>query len=451
MSNIDIGEVQYILDFVVFIFYSIPEMLLIVLLSVFLAGRYEKQQLMRYFIAALFLACVFEGITGLTLAEPIKLIIQLLVFLSFIILFFKIPVIRVLTGTIVTLLLLQATEIVTIKVFTTFSQKSLLDVKNDPLLWLLMVCPNLVILSLTFRFLSVKKLSIFKEDDAVAKLQNYSTRSYLLFTFLYIFSIIGAEFLTKDDSQGGNQLAFLLGFQIFSILLVREILTSKAKETELSIHKQYIADITSLFTTIRAQRHDFANHIQVLYIFAKQKNNERLLEYIEELVGQVKEINKVLVSDNPGLSALLQAKVSQLREKHITLNLNLVSSLSELDVRATEVNQIIGNLLDNAADAIELAGYPTQEIRLQTMQDNGSISIKVTNIRPIIPADMQKKIFEYGFSTKSNHTGVGLAIVHSLVKKNKGTLSLVSNEEVGTEFTITFPIKEGKKLEQKIS
>ncbi|WP_172890930.1 sensor histidine kinase [Aneurinibacillus soli] len=439
------------MDFVIFIFYSVPEMLLIVLLSVFLAGRYEQQQAIKYFIAALFLACVFEGIQGLSLAESIRLIIQLLVFLLFMILFFRIPIIRILTGTVITLLLLQATEIITIKVFTTFAHKDLLDIKKDSLLWLFMIWPNLLILSLTFWLLYRKKFSIFKEDHPTARPQSYSIGSYLFFTFLYIFSIIGAEFLAKGSKQSGIQLAFLLGFEIFSILLVREIITSKARETELSIHKQYIADITSLFTTIRAQRHDFANHIQVLYIFAKQKNHERLLAYIEELVEQVKEINEVLVSDNPGLSALLQAKACQFKEKDIALNLQLFSSLTELDMRATEVNQIIGNLLDNAADAIELAGYPTQEIHLRTNRQESNTCIKVTNIRPVISADMQKKIFEYGFSTKPHHTGVGLAIVHSLVKKNGGTLSLISNEEHGTEFTITFPIKEGTKREQKTS
>lgn len=106
-----------------------------------------------------------------------------------------------------------------------------------------------------------------------------------------------------------------------------------------------------------------------------------------------------------------------------------------------EINQIIGNLLDNAADAIRNSGYPCNKIKLTTQRLEGKVQIQVQNQRPLIPPDIQEKIFQYGFSTKENHSGIGLSIVSDLVKKNRGTITLESNETTGTLFTIEFPIK----------
>jgi signal transduction histidine kinase len=51
------------------------------------------------------------------------------------------------------------------------------------------------------------------------------------------------------------------------------------------------------------------------------------------------------------------------------------------------------------------------------------------------------KVFSSGFSTKDNHSGLGLAVVKDLVERNGGEISLRSSEEDGTTFSVIIPVK----------
>ncbi|WP_027416421.1 sensor histidine kinase [Aneurinibacillus terranovensis] len=425
----------------VFIFYSVPEMCLIIALTITLAGYNLSANKLKCFICSLFLACFVDIFRDADIDIAVRLVLQFLIFVISIKYVFKIPFMRLFVCTVSTLLLVQITELAAMNTAMAISDKTLGELQSHPFLWLLAVWPILIILSLFLYFIRKRNFSIFKGEIYPPTSLFGSFYSYLIFTAFYTLSIIGAELLTGKLEQSNPSIVLIFTFQIFSVLMVREFIKSQVRETELSFYKEYVRDVTSLFTTIRAQRHDFSNHIQVLYIFLKQRDYSRMLQYIEQLVGQIKTLNQVLISDNPGLSALLQAKLSRFEEEGISISLDIMSTLTELNINMIEMNQIIGNLLDNAADAIKAAGYPTDEIHLQTLQEIDHVKIKVKNYRPVIPPDIQKKVFDHGFSTKPNHSGIGLAIVSELVNKNNGSIALLSNEIEGTVFTIRFPVK----------
>ena len=66
----------------------------------------------------------------------------------------------------------------------------------------------------------------------------------------------------------------------------------------------------------------------------------------------------------------------------------------------------------------------------------------VFNQLPIIPLEIQQKVFERGFSTKgAKGRGLGLDIVYHLLEKYNGTIDLVSKEGLGTVFTVKIPKK----------
>ncbi|MED0680051.1 ATP-binding protein [Aneurinibacillus thermoaerophilus] len=434
------------MNLLMFFLYSIPEEFLIVALCITLAGYNISACKLRYIIVSLLLAISVKALQLLDLSLPLRSFFQFVILIILVKQGMGIPLLPLITCSVITLLVLQMNELLVMSIFTNFYDKTLQEIQMEPLLWFARTLPNLLLMSLFLYIIKKYKIFLFKENIPSNKL---TFRSYWIFSAFYTFGIIGAITLEQGDIGPGYILVCIVIFQAFSLLVIQELVKSNRHETQLAVYKESIKNMTSLFTTIRSQRHDFANHIQVLYILAKQKEYEKLLRYIEQLVGQITSINEVLLSDNPELSALLQTKIAQFAQEKIRLRLHLTSSLTELEIPVIELNQIIGNLLDNAADAIKAADYPSDEILLETIKINNKVQIKVKNYRPIIPIYLQKKIFEYGFSTKQNHSGLGLAIVTSLVEKNKGTLCLISNEKVGTEFTITFPVKELKKIEQK--
>jgi two-component system sensor histidine kinase AgrC len=438
------------MDFFIFFFYSIPEMFLVIALIITFAGyNFSKNKTKVLFISVLLSFCT-EFFRLIEIYTSIRLFLQLFIVIISLKLTFGITFVRSTICSVISLLILQMIELVSINASMMISHKSLQELQGNFLLWIFTIWANLVILSFLLYIVRKYNFSIFNHNKTSHSI-NLSFTSYLMYTTFFTFGVIGAQLLTQEKSQSIYAIIAIFMFQAISILMVNELIKSRVRETELSTYKEYMKDINSLFTTIRAQRHDFSNHIQVLYIFSKQGEYEKLLYYIEQLVGQIKSINQILISDNPGLSALLQTKVAQFEQEGISIKLDIDSTLTDINVPIIELNQIIGNLLDNAADAIKSAGYPINEILLQTIKENDTVQIKVKNYRPVIPVHLQSKIFEYGFSTKSNHSGLGLAIISDLVQKNRGTVSLVSNEVIGTEFTITFPIAEVRKIEQKTS
>jgi two-component system sensor histidine kinase AgrC len=430
----------------IFLFYSIPEEFLIVALCSALAGYNISNNKARYVFVSLFLAFSIELLRIVDFSIPLRLIIQFLVFIALMHWGMKIAFQPLIVCSVTTLLLLQINEFFIINLFIELFHKNLQEIQSSTWLFLTYDWSILFIIFMLIYFIKKYNFSLFQP---YVQFNTISSRSYLVFLTCYVISIIGATLL--GNGEIGLDYAFIAFsiLQMLSLLIIYELVKSHRRETQLAVYKESLKQITSLFTTIRAQRHDFSNHIQVIYILVKQQEYEKLLHYVEQLAGEIKSINKVLISDNPGLSALLQVKTAQFRQENIALRLDLQASLTDLKIPLIEINQMIGNLLDNAADAIKLAGYPSNEIFLQTLKVGDKVQIKVKNYRPVIPFHLQRKIFEYGFSTKPDHSGLGLAIVSNLVERNKGTIHLVSNDETGTEFSITFQEKGMMKNEQK--
>jgi two-component system sensor histidine kinase AgrC len=434
------------MDVLKFALYSVPEEFLIVALTSTLAGYNITQKKIVYILISLSLAVFIELVRIIDFSLPVRLTIQFLFFIALLKRGTRLALLPLIVSSVTTLLLLEMNEFLIYNIFSRISGFSYPEITSNLSLLLPCAWTNLFITFLFLFFTKKYSFSLFKSD--VAAFGN-NTRSYLLFFTFYGTDIIAASILERDKLISSEVFIFVFALQLLSVLVIYELIKTHQKETQLAVHKEFLKHIHSLFTTIRAQRHDFANHIQVIYILVKQKEYEKLTDYVEELVGEINSVNKVLISDNPGLSALLQVKTAQFSQDSISLKLDIRASLTDIEMPIVELNQIIGNLLDNAADAIKAANYPSNEIFLHISKVNDKIELRVRNDLPVIPFHLQKKIFEYGFSTKPEHSGIGLAIVKQLVEKNKATIHLISNERAGTEFVVLIPSKGMIEVEQK--
>lgn len=113
--------------------------------------------------------------------------------------------------------------------------------------------------------------------------------------------------------------------------------------------------------------------------------------------------------------------------------------------RVGELSQVFLNLLTNAADAIEEHG----EITVKTSIVDASVKISVTDTGTGIDAADLTKIFDPFFSTKDigKGTGLGLSISHGIIRKHSGILSVASEPQKGTTFTIELPLKLDSAIE----
>lgn len=104
-----------------------------------------------------------------------------------------------------------------------------------------------------------------------------------------------------------------------------------------------------------------------------------------------------------------------------------------------QINQVITNLLVNAAQAIEGHG----SITVTTHQEGEQVVLTVADTGKGMPDDVRKRIFEPFFTTKpvGQGTGLGLTISYDMVKKNGGDISVESEPGQGTSFTVRLPVQ----------
>lgn len=131
------------------------------------------------------------------------------------------------------------------------------------------------------------------------------------------------------------------------------------------------------------------------------------------------------------------------------------STLPQVPCHRAEFNQVILNLIINAAHAIaDSNGHNPSEkgtITISSGYDGNWAEIRISDTGPGIPEEIRHRIFDLFFTTKEpgRGTGQGLAIAHSvIVEKHNGILNLETHEGQGTTFVIRLPI-DGDQIENE--
>jgi signal transduction histidine kinase len=147
----------------------------------------------------------------------------------------------------------------------------------------------------------------------------------------------------------------------------------------------------------------------------------------------------------PGLGhtvAVLRAKAGQ---KAAAVAVDVEPGLPRVLGFAGELNQIWGNLIDNALDAVQNLGC----VEVKARCERGRVMVRVIDNGPGIPPAIRERIFDPFFTTKpmGEGTGLGLDIVRRLVLHNEGTIE-VESKPGRTEFCVSLPIAESAGVVQ---
>ncbi|MDR3435237.1 ATP-binding protein [Telmatospirillum sp.] len=137
--------------------------------------------------------------------------------------------------------------------------------------------------------------------------------------------------------------------------------------------------------------------------------------------------------------------VSRNEWKHVAeISLDLAEDLPAVHCLPGEINQVLLNLVVNAAQAIQSKGMKDKGlISVKTLRRGRCVYIAVTDDGIGMPESVRDRIFDPFFTTKAvgKGTGQGLAICRDvIVTKHSGAISVETEEGVGTTFTISLPI-----------
>jgi len=213
---------------------------------------------------------------------------------------------------------------------------------------------------------------------------------------------------------------------IGAIVDIREALLARRKSDEADTLSRMVAQMDELNRTLRAQRHDFLNHLQVVFSLIEMEEYKEAGDYIEKIYGDMQSVSRTMRTDNPAINALLRAKLAACEESGIRVTLNVRGSWSALPMPAWEMCRIFSNIIDNAADALHET--PKKHISITLTEDVHGFSFEVANNGPVIPEKNLKRIFEPGFSSKGESRGMGLYIVRTTLERYGGSISARSEK-----------------------
>ncbi|MGW5859847.1 ATP-binding protein [Streptomyces diastaticus] len=222
--------------------------------------------------------------------------------------------------------------------------------------------------------------------------------------------------------------------------------------TELETLGRELDATRALLDALRAKDHEHANRLHTLLGLLELGLYEEAVDFVTETVGSHRATAEQIAESvgDPLLAALLVGKATVAAERGAALRLAPGSRLLEPLVAPHDLVTVLGNLVDNALEAVgapEPGAPPGGEDRLVevALRARGrTAELRVRDTGAGVPPTQRELVFADGFSTKEaapgrGGRGLGLALVRRHAQRYGGTVSVAGAEGGGAEFTVVLP------------
>jgi CheY-like chemotaxis protein len=136
----------------------------------------------------------------------------------------------------------------------------------------------------------------------------------------------------------------------------------------------------------------------------------------------------------------MQGLIESTTPKKVTLSLELAGDLPRVDADSNQAQQLILNLVSNAAEAI---GEEQGRITVRTGSDKAdTVYVEVADTGCGMDPETRSRIFDPFFTTKFTGRGLGLAAVSGIARGHKAEIQVTSAPGQGSTFRLTFPSAE---------
>lgn len=168
-----------------------------------------------------------------------------------------------------------------------------------------------------------------------------------------------------------------------------------------------------------------------------------------DVVERLRSLSKNSQSDRDAhdVNTLIQDAVSlverELREKGVTLKLELEGDLPKVWIDRVQIQQVIINLLVNGLHAMETVDV--RELVVRSRRTAGDVEISVIDNGIGLSKDAEKRLFTSFYTTKPQGMGMGLSICRSIVEAHGGRIRAENNDNAGATFSVTLPVRDEVK------
>lgn len=212
------------------------------------------------------------------------------------------------------------------------------------------------------------------------------------------------------------------GEDLGSVVTIRD-------RTDLEALTGELGQARSLSEALRSQAHESGNRLHTIVSLIELGHPQRAVEFATEELDRVQGLTDRVVSgvEDPTLSALLLGKAAEAHERGVVLDVAPDLWWPADLTSATDTVTIVGNLVDNAVDAVSRVDGE-RRVELTTARREGVLELVVADTGPGIPVELRDRVVERGFTTNAGDErggrGLGLALVRHTVERLGGRLEI---------------------------
>ncbi|MET9958341.1 sensor histidine kinase [Streptomyces sp. NPDC006326] len=193
---------------------------------------------------------------------------------------------------------------------------------------------------------------------------------------------------------------------------------------------------------LRSQAHEAANRLHTVVSLIELGRADEAVEFAtaELELAQALTDEVVTAVGEPVLVALLLGKAAQAHERGVQLVVTPDSRAAvgrTAALPARDLVTVLGNLLDNAVDAV--TGVPGARIAVTVRPDEDGLLLRVTDNGPGLPEGAAADVFRRGWSGKGEGRGLGLALVRQVAHRHGGSAEAAEVPGGGAQFTVRLP------------
>ncbi|WP_213818313.1 DcuS/MalK family sensor histidine kinase [Garciella nitratireducens] len=218
-------------------------------------------------------------------------------------------------------------------------------------------------------------------------------------------------------------------------------------KTQLIQLAEKITGVKQIVEALRANTHEFRNRLHVILGLLQLGEYDTAKEYITKESEKQQQIVNVIIKKikNPTIAALILGKINRAKELGVHI---IIAEKSELTDCSQYINNhvlviIIGNLIENAMDAISQSSKQEKLINLFIYEDTKELIIEVEDNGIGIAKENLPLIFNRSFTLKKDQgRGIGLSLVKNAVESLNGIIEVQSEVNEYTRFHISIPKEE---------